>query len=572
MDTKPLWTAHYPNGLSWDYTPRNVPAFALLDDAVQNYGDHLCIDFLGTLLTYKEVGARVNQLAAGLQKLGIVKGDRVALFLPNCPYFVIAYFAILKMGGIVVNMNPLYAAQEVEHLLKDSGTKLLFTLDLKQFHEKLKPLLAPKTALEKLIICPLADALPWPKRLAYHLFKFRDKAHWHKDAQHLAWADVLAPESSPPAPVAITPADDVAVLQYTGGTTGISKGAMLTHQNIYTNADQAALWFQGSKAGEERMLGVIPFFHVFAMTVVMNMALRLGSAMILLPRFDLEEVLRTISHKKPTLFPAVPTIFTAIVNHGHLGRYKINSIRQCISGGAPLPVETKARFEGLTGCKLVEGYGLSETSPVVTCNPMFGVNKAGSIGLPLPGTWISIRALNNPLAEVPQGERGEVCIKGPQVMKGYWNNPSETANMLLDGGWIRTGDVGILDQDGYVSIVDRIKDMILCSGYNVYPRTVEEAIMQHAAVAEVTVIGVPDPYRGQTVKAFIVRRADMSLTEKELRHFLKDKLSPIELPKQIEFRESLPKTLIGKLSKKELRAEATTEPPPSEAPEDAAHS
>jgi len=353
--------------------------------------------------------------------------------------------------------------------------------------------------------------------------------------------------------VTINPSEDLAVLQYTGGTTGVPKGAMLTHGNLYANVTQSRLWFPGVAMGKERMLGVLPFFHVFAMTVVMNLTIMIGGCIIMLPRFDLAQVVKTIHKKRPTLFPAVPTIYTAINHYKNLAKYNLRSIKFCFSGGAPLPVEVKHDFERLTGCVLVEGYGLSETSPVTHGNPLIGENKTGSIGLPVPGTIVEIVSLEDRTTLMPQGEKGEICIRGPQVMKCYWNHREETAGVMdsmPEGDRLHTGDVGYLDEDGYTFIVDRIKDMIAAGGFKVYPRHVEEAIYLHEAVEECIVAGVPDDYRGQTVKAFIKLRQGQSLNAADLKAFLKDKLSPIEMPKQIEFRDNLPKTAIGKLSRK----------------------
>lgn len=548
------WLKKYPPELDWNASIPCFHAFKLLDDAAQEFPDRPFLDFYGHVLTYREGAALVERLAAGLQQMGISKGERVGLFLPNCTYFPIAYYAILKIGAVVVNLNPLYIDREIVHHLSDAGIKTIFTLDMPQMLNKLDAVFG-RTPLERIIVCPLADILPFPKNLLYPLVRRKDVAKWRRDARHLGWKDALAIEGSHPKAVEIDPLKDLAVLQYTGGTTGVSKGAMLTHANIYANAEQSRRWFVGANPGHERMLGVIPFFHVFAMTAVMNLAIRLGSEIIMLPKFDLDEVMHTIHRRKPTLFPAVPTLYTAISHHPKVKNYDLSSIRMCLSGGAPLPVEVKQGFEKITGCKVVEGYGLSETSPVVTCNPMFGENRTGSIGLPLPGTTVSIRSLEDPIIEMPLGERGEVCIKGPQVMAGYWNRPDETASVMLPGGFLRTGDVGIMDADGYTSIVDRIKDMIICSGFNVYPRNVEEALYLHPGVAEVIVAGVPDEYRGQTVKAYIVPKPGYTLAEEDLTAFLKDKLSPIERPKLYEFRTSLPKTMVGKLSRKALLEE-----------------
>lgn len=550
-DTAPLWLSAYPAEIDWNAGIEVFPTHRLLEEASARFADRPFLEFMGKRLTYGEGMELVNRLAAGLQTLGVQKGQRLGLFLPNCPYFVIAYYAALKIGAVVVNLNPLYVEHELLHHLNDSGVEIVFCLDLARLLAKLD-LVFERTPLKQIIVCPFAASLPFPKNILFPLVKRKDVARWRKDQRHTGWADVLAPAGAAPLPVPIEPHHDLAVLQYTGGTTGVSKGAMLTHANLTANALQCAMWFTGCQPGQERMLGVIPLFHCFAMTVVMNMSIRLGAEIILLPRFDLDELMTTTHRLKPTMFAAVPTIYTAIIHHPRLNRFDLTSIRRCLSGGAPLPVEVKAQFEKLTGCSLVEGYGLSETSPVATCNPLNGVNKAGSIGLPLPGTRISIRSLDDATVEVAQGERGEVCIHGPQVMKGYWKHEDETAKVMLPDGWLRTGDVGIMDKDGYIAIVDRIKDMILCSGYNVYPRNVEEAIYLHPAVAEVVVLGLPDEYRGQTVKAFIKLKDGQTLTADALELFLKNKLSAIERPKLVEFRSELPKTMVGKLSRKAL--------------------
>ena len=543
------WTLGYPPDVDWNAPISVKPMTALLEDAAARFAERPFLDFMGKRSTYAEVARMVDRAARGFQSIGVGKGVRVGLFLPNTPYYVICYFAILKAGGTVVNFNPLYAERELHHQITDSGVELMVTLDLKVLYGKMERMLA-ESGLKRLVICPMADILPFPKNWLFPIAKRSEVARIPADDRHLSFRRLVANDGNPK-PVAIDPAEDVAVLQYTGGTTGVPKGAMLTHANLYANSEQCALWFVGAREGQERMLGVLPFFHVFAMTVVMNFSIRIGAEIVMLPRFELDQVMETIHTRKPTLFPAVPTIYTAINHHKHLEKYDLSSIRYCLSGGAPLPVEVKEAFERNTGCVLVEGYGLSESSPVATANPITGVNKAGSIGLPLPGTLIEIVSLEEPRRVLPIGEKGEVCIRGPQVMKGYWNKPSETALTLVDGR-LHTGDVGFMDEDGYTHIVDRIKDMILCSGFNVYPRNVEEAIYLHPAVAECVVAGLPDEYRGQTVKAYIRVDDGKTLTRDELIDFLKDKLSPIEMPKSVEFRNELPKTMIGKLSRKAL--------------------
>lgn len=543
------WQRIYPGDIDWN-TPLPVrPLHGLIDEAVAKFADRPCVDFLDRKYTYAEVGRLVDRAAAGLQELGVRKGDRIGLFLPNTPYFVIFYFAVLKAGGIVVNMNPLYAERELAKQIEDSETDIVVTLDLAALYDKMARMLH-ETRVRRLIVCRMQDVLPWPKNWLFPIVRRKDKARIPADGRHVPYARLIANEGRPK-PVDIDPHEDVAVLQYTGGTTGVPKGAMLTHANLYANTVQSALWFPEVAHGHERMLGVLPLFHVFAMTGVMNLSLRVGAEMILLPRFELDQVMQTIHKKRPTLFPAVPTIYTAISNHKQADRYDLSSIKFCISGGAPLPVEVKTAFEKKTGCTLVEGYGLTESSPVATVNPLKGINKPGSIGIPMPGTVIEIVSLDDPSRVLGIGEKGEVCIRGPQVMKGYWNRPEETASALADGR-LHTGDVGYLDEDGYTFIVDRIKDMILCGGYNVYPRNVEEAIYLHPAVTEVVVAGVPDSYRGQTVKAYVKLTEGHTLAREELAAFLRDKLSPIEIPKLLEIRDELPKTMIGKLSRKAL--------------------
>lgn len=547
------WLENYAPGVDWyaPLTPRAVPE--LLDAAAEKFKLRPCIDFLGKTYTYAEIQDLVNRTAAGLQANGLARGDRVGLFLPNTPYFVVFYFAILKAGGVVVNFNPLYAEREIKHQIEDSGVRLMVTLDLKQLHDKLQPLIGQVGQLTQVIVCPMAAILPFPKSVLFKLFKRKEIAEVPDDARHI-WYDQILSRAGALTPVMVDPEKDLAVLQYTGGTTGTPKGAMLSHANITINAQQCRLWFDGAREGQEKMLGVIPLFHVFAMTAVMNLGLMLGAQLILLPRFDLAQLIKTIVAKKPTLFPAVATIYTAINNYKNISKINLRSIRYCISGGAPLPVEVKAKFEAMTGCTLVEGYGLTETSPVTNVNPLKGMNKPGHIGQPVPGTIVEIVDLEDKTTLLPLGERGEVCVRGPQVMLGYWHKPQETANVLV-AGRLHTGDVGIMDADGFVQIVDRIKDMIIAGGYNIYPRNVEEQIYLHPAVAECIVAGVPDEYRGQTVKAWIKLKDGSSLAADELKAFLKDKLSVIELPKQIEFRDALPKTLIGKLDRKALLAE-----------------
>jgi long-chain acyl-CoA synthetase len=552
------WAKKYPASVDWNAPLPARPLYEIIDDAGRDYPDCVAVDFLGKLYSYRKIGDLVAHAAKGLQDLGVKKGDRIGLFLPNTPYYMVMYFAVLKAGGVVVNFNPLYAAREIEHQINDSGATLMATVDLPLCHGKLAPLIG-KTCLKTIIVGRMQDILPWPLSFLYPLVKFRDIANIPNDEHHVPFAKLIANDGHY-SPAKIEPQKDLAVLQYTGGTTGVPKGAMLTHANLSANVMQSRLLIPHARSGSETMLGVLPFFHVFAMTAVMNITILLGGRIVMLPRFDLVQVIKTIHKKRPSLFPAVPTIYTAINHYKNLARYDLSSIKYCISGGAPLPAEVKRDFERLTGCVLVEGYGLSETSPVATCNPLEGENKTGSIGLPIPGTYIDIVSLDDGKTNMPVGERGEVCIRGPQVMPGYWQHPEETAGVLEQtpqGPRLHTGDVGYMDQDGYTFITDRIKDMIAAGGFKIYPRNVEEAIYLNPSVEECIVAGVPDQYRGQTVKAWIKLRAGAMLTKEELIAFLKDKLSPIEMPKHVEFRDALPKTLIGKLSRKMILEEET---------------
>lgn len=543
------WEKSYPPNLHWDKHYDVKPLYELLDQTAEQIPDNPCLDFLGKKYTYSEVLDLVNKAAKGLQNLGVKKGVQVGLFLPNTPYYVIFYFAILKAGGTIVNFNPLYAEREIVKQINDSKTTIMVTLDLKALYDKLA-LMLNDTCLEKVIVCPMAGILPFPKNVLFPVAKRKEIASIPRDERHPPFEQVIKTDGrwvSQHTDVE----NDVAVLQYTGGTTGIPKGAMLTHRNLYVNAQQAKDWFSSGEFGSDRMYAVLPLFHVFAMTVCMNLCIACGAEIVLSPRFDLFDTLKTISQKKPTLFAGVPSIYNAINNCKSISKYDLSSLENCISGGAPLPLEVKHEFEDKTGATLVEGYGLSETSPIACVNPLVGTNKAGSIGVPIPQTTVKIISLDDHKTPVPTGEKGEICIHGPQVMKGYWNNEDET-NKAVKNNLFYTGDVAYMDEEGYVFIVDRIKDVIIAGGYNIYPRNVEEAIYLHPDVEECIVAGLPDKYRGQTVKAYLKMREGTDMNLESLKEFLKDKLSPIEIPKLLEIRDELPKTLIGKLSRKAL--------------------
>lgn len=556
MNTTYPWLDQYPPDVNWHQELESMPLGAMFDQAAARYGKRICVNFLGRTISYDEIAGEVARAAKGLQQLGISWGDRVGLLMPNCPAFIVCYFAVLKLGAIVVNFNPLYAIEELDYQLRDSQTDILITLDLKVLFEKTEALL-DNGSLEHVIVQPFAAMLPPVKSFLFRLFKRNLQANTDRSRHQPAitqFEKLLRNDGLFDPPPPIEPAEDIAVLQYTGGTTGVPKGAMLTHKNLTVNVEQVKAWATNLDDGTERIMGFLPLFHVFAMTTVMNFGIASGAELVLVPRFDLDESLKIIDRVKPTTMPGVPTIYNAMLHHPKIKSYDMRSLKFCISGGAPLPIEVKRGFESVSGCSLVEGYGLSETSPMATANPVIGSAKEGSIGLPVPQTIISIRSLEDPEKEVKLGEKGEICISGPQVMKGYWNRPDETKT-AFSKGFFRSGDVGYMDEDGYIFIVDRIKDLILCSGYNVYPRRIEEAIYEHPAVEEVTVVGIPDDYRGEAPKAFIKLRDGQALDKSGLFAFLKPKLSKIELPEEVEFRDELPKTMIGKLSKKELRDE-----------------
>ncbi len=500
---------------------------SVLHRTVSLYGKRTAVYDRERDYTWAEFAERVRRAAGVLVALGVKPGRRFAVISRNSFRHAEINQAGYWLGAVPVPVNHRLAPPEIRFILDDAECEVVAVDD----------------AFANLVRAE--ELAPW-----------RERTFWltpgEVDADGPSYEALLA--DAEPVPRGDVDENDDAILLYTGGTTGRSKGAMLTQANLSANISQMLSWFPGLRPGEEKIVGVLPLFHVFAMTAVMNFAVASGTEMILLPRYELDQTLKTLSAKKATLFPAVPTIYTAINQAPDLAKYDLSSIRYCMSGGAPLPLEVKRQFEQITGCRLVEGYGLSESSPVATCNAMTGTNKENSIGLPVPGTDITIHDLEAPHDLMPVGERGEVWIKGPQIMKGYLNQAQETTDTLRDG-WLRTGDVGYMDDQGHFFLVDRLKDLILCSGYNVYPRMVEEAIYLHSAVSEVTVIGIKDEYRGESPKAFVKLKPNESLNETDLKQFLEDKLSKIEMPSHIEFRDELPKTIIGKLSKKELVAE-----------------
>lgn len=541
-----LWQKAYDKGIEWGAAVPAYPVYKMLENTAQKYPSNIAMDFLGKCYTWAELDEIAARIAAWMQSKNYGAGTRVGLMLPNTPFYPVFYYGCLKAGATVVNINPLYAPEELEHIVKDSGLTALVTLDLCALFDKAEALYA-QGKIADLIVCRFTDVLPFPKNLFFPVLKFKDiSAKAHSGAYTLI-DDVLAHDLKWQDPK-LDPHTHIAVLQYTGGTTGLPKAAALTHANVSANAEQCAQWIAGAKAGVDVMMAVIPFFHAFSMTAVLNLATRQGLKIVATPRFDALQTMRLIQKHKASYFPAVPAIYNAILNHPKRKRFNLTSLLACISGGAPLPIEVKAKFEHTTGAKVVEGYGLSEASPVVCVNPINGVNKAGSIGVPLPATQVKLETLEGEADTT----KGELCVKGPQVMQGYWQKPDETQKVLVDG-WLHTGDVATMDADGYFFIVDRLKDMIITNGYKIYPRHVEEIVYRLEAVEECIVAGLPDPDRGEITKVWLKLKEGQSLSEAQVKAFLADKLSPLEQPKLYEFRNApLPKTLIGKLSRKDV--------------------
>lgn len=548
LSNKP-WLRHYPVEVppTYNYPKQNLAQFLI--QTAERYPQVHALDFLGKKMTYAELLEKSYRFARTLQRLGINKGDRVAIMLPNCPQAVIAYYGTLLIGGIVVMTNPLYMPRELEHQLTDSGARLIVTLDA--LVQRVQNSMGTKP-LEFILVTSIQDALPFPKNLLYPIKAKKDgmAAHVTYNEQVLSFKELLKQSSGDPIQVPVSADKDLALLQYTGGTTGFAKGVMLTHSNLVANTLQTKLWFYRSRQGMERYMAALPFFHVFGLTVLLNQAVALGGTLILVPRFEINQVLQTIHKKKPTVFPGAPTMYVAIINHQAIGSYDLSSINVCISGAASLPLEVQTRFETITGGKLIEGYGLTEASPVTHANNIWEKRKTGSIGIPFPDTDAKI-VQPDTLEEVPLGEIGELAVKGPQVMKGYWNQPEETYKCLKDG-WLLTGDLGRMDEDGYFYILDRRKDLIIAGGYNIYPREVEEVLFEHPDVEEAIVAGIFDPYRGETVKAYIVPRAGAVPDADELKQWCKEKLAAYKVPRVYEFRDSLPKTLAGKVLRRKL--------------------
>ncbi len=558
-----LWEKSYPPGVSWgDPLPPPVPVESLLETAAATWPDKTAIDFYDRRLSFRELHQLAARAAKGLQELGVGPGVHVGLHLPNTPQYVVCFFAVLMAGGRIVNFSPLAAPRELKYQITDGDAAVMITLGL--------PMLYPQVAalkgtakFETLIVCSLEDFLPAPAVRAV----FGPPADRVAGAgREVNFADLIANDGAYRRYAHGPLQDEVAVLQYTGGTTGEPKGAMLTHANFCAVIHARDRWVGDQmKHGEDKALVVLPLFHIFGLTFIMLLSIATGAEMVMHIRFDAERALIDIARKKITVMAGVPTMYTALLNHPKIRESDLSSLSICSSGGAPLPIEVLTRFKELTGVTPSEGYGLTETAPLGTMQALQGEPRAGTVGLPAPHTVVEVVDLETGLTLLPQGEKGEICIRGPQVMKGYWKRPEATAEAFR-GGRFHTGDIGFIDHDGYVTLVDRKKDMIISGGFNVFPRTIEEAIWEHPSVAEVTVIGIPDPYRGQSAKAFIALKPGApAFSFEELKGFLSDKLAKYEMPVEMEIRESLPKTPVGKLSKKELVAEEMAKRSPASA-------
>ncbi len=558
------WIGHYEPGVPAHLEIPDQPLTWLLDCTASRYPDRTAFIYFGRRLSYAQLAHHAKRFATVLQRLGVQKGERVAIALPNIPQYPMAFYGALLAGAVVVPTNPLYTEREMQHQLADSGARVLVMLDT--FYPLVRAV-RQQTAVEYIILTGPADFMPPVLRALYPLSQRRARSpeaplthkEWHDDQTLHVMHTLLEPHTgddkevfSPPERVQ---AADLAVLQYTGGTTGLSKGAMLSHRNLLANAMQTRAWIPQVREGEEVVLCVAPFFHAYGLTVGMNFPLLAAASMVLVPRFKPNEVVKAIRRYHPTIFPGIPTMYLAIMREAGKHPEDLRSIKYCISGAAPLPAQVRLDFEAITGGRLVEGYGLSEASPVTHCNPLTEQCRTGSIGLPLPGVEAAI--LNQQTGEpVPAGSVGELVVRGPNIMQGYWNLPEESSQ-TFHNGWMRTGDLGKMDADGYFSIVERVKDVIIASGLKVYPREVEEVLFGHPAVAEVAVAGAADTYRGETVAAFVVLKPGVEASEetrRELLHYCRQELAAYKVPTILEFRESLPRSLIGKVIRRELRA------------------
>jgi long-chain acyl-CoA synthetase len=546
------WLKHYGAEVPAHLSYPDIPLHQLLIDSARRFPQHTALEFYGRQISYRQLDELTDRFASALMGLGVRHGDRVALMLPNVPQTIIGYFGILKAGAWVVQTNPLYTASEIAHQVNDAQAETLLALD--QFYPRLQEVMT-RTSLKRLILTGVKDYLPWLKRLVYPL-----KARRQGQNIPIPYAApiydlrALIKTSTPNRALPRVSPEDVALLQYTGGTTGIPKGVSLTHRSLVANAIQCRHWLYGLREGNERFLGVLPFFHVYGMTTCQNLVMLLGASVVLLPRFQTEEVLKTVTKRQITAFPGIPSMFSAMSNHPKMAEYDLTSVRFCITGAGPLYREVRERFETASGARLVEGYGLTEAAPVTHCTPIDGQPRVGCIGVPVPDTDARVVDCNDSDRILPVGEVGEMQVKGPQVMRGYWNHPDETASVLRDG-WLSTGDMVSMDGEGFFYIHDRKKDMIKSGGENVYPREVDECLLQHPKIKDACVIGIPQDLRGERIKAFVVLKEHQQASTTEILDYCRQRLAKFKVPKQVEFRNELPKTLVGKVLRRALLEE-----------------
>jgi long-chain acyl-CoA synthetase len=561
-DPEQVWRTAYRHPGPWDQHLPPLSMAAAFDESAKRMGSAPLLDFLGRHYSYAETLDGANRVACGLASLGYGPGDRIGLFLPNVPHYVAAYYGILKLGATVVNFSPLYSVEELRTQVEDSGTRLLFTLSATALLPTAFKVLEA-SSLERLVVGSVAGALPPTKSLLYRMFKGKEVAARPNDPRILAFSQLIANDGACTTPH-IDPDTHLALIQYTGGTTGVPKGAMLTHQNLTANARQVARLDPDLGTSHDKVLGVLPFFHVFANTCVLNRTVMTGGEIVMLPRFDGAQALDAINRTRPEALPGVPTMFQALLDHPKMAKTDWSSVKYCISGGAPLPAELKTRFEAATGARLLEGYGLSESSGVVSANPYRAEGKPGTIGQPIIATRVRLVDKEDASRPAPEGEPGEIVIAGPQVMQGYWERPEtdDSTFCMDDTGqkWLRTGDVGQIDDDGFIRIVDRLKDMIAVGGFKVFPKHVEEVLYRHPAVKEALVIGMPDAYRGEVPRAYVALNEEAEpITGAALHDWLNPQLGKHERVDAVVIREKLPKTMIGKLSRKDLLLEIAAE-------------
>jgi long-chain acyl-CoA synthetase len=565
IDPEAIWRSAYRHPGKWDDVFPPMTMVELFEASANAHPQAPLIDFLGRKYSYGETLDGANRVAEGLNALGYGKDDRIGLFLPNVPHYLAAYYGVLKLGATVVNFSPLYTAEELAAQVADSGTKLLFTLSASALLPTALKVLE-QSALERLVVGSIAGALPGAKSLFYRLFRGAEVAKRPEDARIISFSKLIANDGGF-AGVAIDAEEDLALIQYTGGTTGTPKGAMLTHQNLSANARQVARLDPDVGQTNDLILGVLPLFHVFANTCVLNRTVLTGGEIVMLPRFNAKQAIAELRRTRPRSLPGVPTMFQALLDAPGMQPGDFSSLRYCISGGAPLPRQVKELFESTTGARVIEGYGLSESSGVVSTNPYEGPNKLGTIGQPIAGTRVRLVSREDPALPTPEGEPGEIVVAGPQIMKGYWNRPEADATVFVtdaDGvRWLRTGDVGTIDEDGYIRIVDRLKDMIAVGGFKVFPSQIEAVLYRNPAVREALVIGLPDSYHGELPHAYVTLNDDATITGPQLAAWLNTQIGKHERVAEVVVRESLPKTMIGKLSRKDLLAEIQAEAAPA---------